>query len=532
MKVSKEKDSNKTFWDPMKNSGVLGLGGNNNAQNRALPKLMLLLIFFVSSTYVVYTLKLLTSSKACKDDIFRYHDSKMSAFVQENGGNLTLSSYSSQNESFSEENISRIDFYPNGKTGLEHIVFGIAASSKLWSKRKNYIKIWWKHDLKMRGIVWLDSKVKTFKNESRLLPELRISEDTSKFAYKNKQGHRSAIRISRIVSETLRLGVEGVRWFVMGDDDTVFVTDNLVRVLNKYDHNQYYYIGSSSESHLQNIYFSYGMAYGGGGFAISYPLANSLVKMQDECIQRYPLLYGSDDRMQACMAELGVPLTREVGFHQYDVYGNLFGLLAAHPVAPLVSLHHLDVVEPIFPNVTRVEALQRLTIPMKLDSAGLMQQSICYDKDKSWTISVSWGFAIQVFRGVLSPREVEMPSRTFLNWYRRADYTAYSFNTRPVMRNICQKPFVFYMSKAKMNHSAEHTVSHYTRHRVPHPVCKWKMADPAELDLIEVHKKPDPRLWDRSPRRNCCRILSSTKKKMVVDVGLCSEGEISEITSQ
>lgn len=102
----------------------------------------------------------------------------------------------------------------------------------------------------------------------------------------------------------------------MGDDDTVFVTDNLVRVLNKYDHNQYYYIGSLSESHLQNIYFSYGMAYGGGGFAISYPLAKALHKMQDRCIQRYPGLYGSDDRMQACMAELGVPLTKELGFHQ------------------------------------------------------------------------------------------------------------------------------------------------------------------------------------------------------------------------
>ncbi|KAL0312559.1 UNVERIFIED_CONTAM: hypothetical protein Sradi_5655200 [Sesamum radiatum] len=334
----------------------------------------------------------------------------------------------------------------------------------------------------MRGIVWLDSPVKTYRNESGSLPELRISGDTSRFAYKNKQGHRSAIRISRIVSETLRLGgMENVRWFVMGDDDTVFVTDNLVRILNKYDHNQYYYIGSLSESHLQNIYFSYGMAYGGGGFAISYPLAKALEKMQDRCIQRYPGLYGSDDRMQACMAELGVPLTKELGFHQYDVYGNLFGLLAAHPVTPLVSLHHLDVVEPIFPNVTRVQALQRLKIPMQLDSAGLMQQSICYDKTNSWTVSVSWGFAIQIFRGVLSPREIEMPSRTFLNWYRRADYTAYAFNTRPVMRNPCQKPFVFYLSRASIKSNTNLTTSEYTRHHTPQPLCKWKMAHPVTL---------------------------------------------------
>lgn len=109
-----------------------------------------------------------------------------------------------------------------------------------------------------------------------------------------------------------------VRWFVMGDDDTFFVIENLVKVLQKYDHNQFYYIGANSESHLQNIHFSYNMAYGGGGFAISYPLAVALERMQDQCLQRYPALFASDDRIQACMAELGVPLTKEIGFHQVN----------------------------------------------------------------------------------------------------------------------------------------------------------------------------------------------------------------------
>ncbi|CAN4095233.1 unnamed protein product [Withania somnifera] len=488
-----------------------------------LPKVMVWLILFAAATCVVYTLKLLSFSAACNDNVII------------NRNTIILPIHSEINSTMSS-NVSVVDHKPRllqekglEKTGLEHVVFGIAASAKLWDKRKEYIKLWWKREEKMRGIVWLDSSVKMEKNESKLLPELRTSGDTSHFAYKNKQGHRSAIRISRIISETLRLGMENVRWFVMGDDDTVFVTDNLLRILNKYDHNQYYYIGSLSESHLQNIYFSYSMAYGGGGFAISYPLAKALDKMQDRCIQRYPGLYGSDDRMQACMAELGIPLTKELGFHQYDVYGNLFGLLASHPVTPLVSLHHLDVVEPIFPNVTQVQALRQLTVPMKLDSAGIMQQSICYEKAYSWTISVSWGFAVQIFRGVLSPREIEMPSRTFLNWYRRADYTAYAFNTRPVMRNPCQRPFVFYMSNAKMGSYSNQTLTQYTRHQVPHPLCRWRMPNPGDVERIQVLKKRDPHLWERSPRRNCCRVLSSKKKSMVVDVGICREDEVSEV---
>ncbi|KAG8375001.1 hypothetical protein BUALT_Bualt10G0054100 [Buddleja alternifolia] len=504
----------KFIWDSMRNPSGAPMAAVTTSSNKALPKLMVWLILFVSATYVVYTLKLLSSSHtSCDEDIFTNRHKSLHLVDPQN----------------STTRPQLTDEEPN-KTTLEHVVFGIGASAKLWAKRKEYIKLWWRPEKKMRGIVWLDSRVKTFRNESRSLPELRISGDTSRFAYKNKQGHRSAIRISRIVSETLRLGgMDNVRWFVMGDDDTVFVTDNLVRILNKYDHNQYYYIGSLSESHLQNIYFSYGMAYGGGGFAISYPLAKALEKIQDRCIQRYPGLYGSDDRMQACMAELGVPLTKELGFHQYDVYGNLFGLLAAHPVAPFVTLHHLDVVEPIFPNVTQVQALKRLKIPMELDSAGLMQQSICYDKANGWTVSVSWGFAIQIFRGVLSPREIEMPSRTFLNWYRRADYKAYAFNTRPVARNPCQKPFVFYLSRARMESGTNNTVSEYTHHRLPQPACRWKMADPSEVDRVEVYKKPDPHLWDRSPRRNCCRVISSKKKSLVIDVGLCKEGEISEV---
>lgn len=182
---------------------------------------------------------------------------------------------------------------------------------------------------------------------------------------------------------------------------------------------------------------------------------------------------------------------------QFDVYGNLFGLLSTHPITPLVSLHHLDVVEPIFPNMTQVQALQHLQVPMQLDSAGLMQQSICYDKANEWTISVSWGFAVQVFRGVLSPREMEMPSRTFLNWYKRADYRAYSFNTRPFARNPCQQPFVFYLSRARMDSHTNQTFTEYTYQNVTHPFCKWKMAVPDEIDTVEVHKKADPHLWDR-----------------------------------
>lgn len=182
---------------------------------------------------------------------------------------------------------------------------------------------------------------------------------------------------------------------------------------------------------------------------------------------------------------------------QFDVYGNLFGLLAAHPVTPLVSLHHIDVVEPIFPNVGRLEAVRRLMAPMKLDSAGLLQQSICYDKSRSWTVSVSWGYAVQILRGIYMPRDLEMPSRTFLSWYRKADSAGFSFNTRPDSRNPCQKPSVFFLSNALYNHGKNETASEYIRRWSSDPNCKWKIADPFRIQRVEVYKKPDPNLWDK-----------------------------------
>ena len=298
------KDSEKLIWDQMRSPTSGGITPIATTQSRASPspKLMVWTILFVSVTYVLYTFKLVTTSSTCSHGPFSIN-------------RLSSSSSSSSSPPITNATTSLLKSRET-QTELRHVVFGIAASSKLWEHRKNYIKLWYKPKV-MRGVVWLDDRVKTHKNEG--LPPVKISTDTSNFPYTNKQGHRSAIRISRIVSETLRLGLKDVRWFVMGDDDTVFMTDNLLRILRKYDHNQFYYIGSLSESHLQNIFFSYGMAYGGGGFAISYPLAKALQNMQDRCIKRYPGLYGSDDRIQACMAELGVPLTKEIGFHQVSL---------------------------------------------------------------------------------------------------------------------------------------------------------------------------------------------------------------------
>ncbi|KAG9157917.1 hypothetical protein Leryth_000104 [Lithospermum erythrorhizon] len=380
----------------------------------------------------------------------------------------------------------------------------------------------------MRGFVWLDERIKNQTFDHQLLPTIKISSNTSEFKdqYNNDE---SAVRIARVVSETFRLGShDNVRWFIMADDDTFVVTDNLIRVLRKYDHNQFYYIGGSSETHVQNIIFGYNTAFGGGGFAISYPLAKALAEIQDTCMKRYNNLYTSDHRIQACMAEIGVPLTREVGFHQLDVLGNVFGIIAAHPVAPLVSLHHLDLFQPIFPNATQLQSLRRLKTAMDLDSAGLVQQSICYDSARNWTISVSWGYAVQIIRGILSARMMERPARTFFNWYKTNYEVDFAFNTRDFFKNSCQRPFVHMFTHGFHNSTINQTSSTYVKFPNPKARCRWKSANPDRIRKVQVYKKSNPHRWDnKAPRRDCCRVLPSEKNYvLVVEVGRCRAGEI------
>ncbi|KAJ0765341.1 hypothetical protein HanPI659440_Chr08g0302341 [Helianthus annuus] len=245
---------------------------------------------------------------------------------------------------------------------------------------------------------------------------------------------------------------------------------------------------------------------------------------------QYPGLYGSDDRMQACMSELNVPLTKEPGFHQNDVYGNLLGLLSGHQVTPLVSLHHFDVIDPIFPGMERVESVKHLLESTKYDSASLIQQSICYDTKREWSVLVSWGFAIQITRGILSPRELETPSRTFVNWYKVLDFTAYAFNTRPVTHHPCQAPFVFYINSTRYDESRRQIIGIYSVHRQRQPKCRWKMASPEKIHTVVVLKHEDPDRWSRAPRKDCCRVLPSRKEGvMYLWVGHCGENEVIEV---
>ncbi|XP_072996241.1 uncharacterized protein [Typha latifolia] len=420
-------------------------------------------------------------------------------------------------------------------TTLSHIVFGLGGSARTWEQRRGYTELWWRAD-EMRGHVWLDEEPVGFWPST--CPPYRVSANASRF------GNRaSASRMARIVAESYRIvefsgqDPNPVRWFVMGDDDTVFFPENLVAVLEKYDHEEMYYIGAASESVEQDVMHSYGMAFGGGGFAISYPAAAELARVIEGCLDRYSHFYGSDQRIQSCLSELGIPLTREPGFHQVDLRGDAYGMLAAHPIAPLVSLHHLDYLQPVSPTgPTQIDAIRSLVGASRFDPARILQQTFCYESGPgfTWSASVSWGYTVQIYPWALSPWLLEIPLLTFQTW-RSFSNGPFTFNTRVLSpEDPCERPVLFFLDRVRNRTGwlggSDSTATVYARYKdkVAKGCHRPGFAAASKVVTVRVvAPKMDPRTWRRAPRRQCCKTRRTRGGRMLeVRINYCSRGEV------
>ncbi|KAI3980490.1 hypothetical protein MKX01_008907 [Papaver californicum] len=406
-------------------------------------------------------------------------------------------------------------------------------SSYIWLRKSNYADS--SSDTSIKHVVFVFVDKMLLQNDANSsLPPICVSEDTSRFPYSFRGGDCSAIRVARVLLETVNLNHSDVRWFVFGDDDTVFFAENLAKTLSKYDHNLWYYIGSISETFIQNDndLSSFEMGYGGGGFAVSCSLAKVLAKVLDSCLHRYPHLYGSDARIYSCLAELGVALTHEVGFHQIDLRGDLFGLLASHPLAPLISLHHLDNADPIFPKKTRHQAVELLLKAATYDRNRIVQQSICYDKKFSRTVSISWGHAVQVFESNVLVRDLLQVRNTFKLWRkRRIPYSnLYMFNTREVDSDPCKRPTIFFLDSLSSTTSITDDLvitSTYKSNGFDNCVEKKDLTKKMEEIRVHSHKLDLNIKQMQARRRQCCNVLPSPDDK-VLDIAIreCGEEEL------
>ncbi|EPS62128.1 hypothetical protein M569_12664, partial [Genlisea aurea] len=417
---------------------------------------------------------------------------------------------------------------PETPTNLNHIVFGIVGSEQGWQSRRNYIESWWRPNV-TRGYVFLDQNP----NPSLLpwpetSPPYRISSDLREFL------NKSEVRAQRMVNgimEVLREveaegGGGGFRWLVMGDDDTIFFTDNLVDMVSRFDHRKYYYLGARSEFIYSNYWFSFDQAFGGGGIMLSYPLAKAMAKDMKNCLKRYAYLNSADNTTRACVTDLGTNLLPQQGNHQLDFRGDISGLLSSHPIAPLISLHHFDFVDPIFPTMDRFESTRHLMSAASADQSRMLQQTICYHRGFRWSLSVSWGYLAQIYETILPRSHLHTPIETFQPWLETPGPPHYMFNTRLRSAESCLAPHLFYLEALKKvpgGHEIQTTYARSTARGVS--PCRSEEGRPAEFVRVIQVFSPATKRYE-TDRCECCDIIRVGGDKVQVKIRRCLTGEV------
>lgn len=241
---------------------------------------------------------------------------------------------------------------------------------------------------------------------------------------------------------------------------------------------------------------------------------------------------------------------------QIDIHGNPYGLMAAHPVAPLVSLHHLDYVDAFFPDMDRVESLNKLITAYKSDPGRTIQSSFCYDHTRNWTLSVSWGYVVELYPYFPTPKELETPFLTFKTWKSWSD-GPFTVNTRPISWDICHRPLVYFLNAIDMEQGK--TQSNYKRYTSPiHYECeRADYAQPLKVQYVNVSAPIfSASLWNKvkkiaflffvshfyffshfdvlldynvvskqAPRRQCCEIINGSESVVQVKVRACQPFE-------
>nr|GLL43349.1 uncharacterized protein LOC109154415 [Ipomoea trifida] len=394
-------------------------------------------------------------------------------------------------------------------TNISHLLFGLIGSEKAWHFRKAYAESWWRPGV-TRGYLYLDvAPTGDLLPWSPASPPYRVSDDINQMVQETKHVAPIMARMVHGIMEVFRERHAGVRWVVMGDDDSVFFVENMVDVLATYDHTKYYYFGGQSEFVMSNYWFSFNQGFGGAGFILSYPLAEALSNDMDSCLRRYADVISADQITMLCIADLGVNFSPLKGIHQIDLHGDLSGFLSSHPKFPLLSLHHLDTVEPIFPAMDRFQSAKHLLRSADHDQTRMLQQTICYHRQSNWSVSVSWGYSVHIYEKIHRRSYLQMPIETFQPWAADQHHRPlYMFNTRLPSKDPCEAPHVLFLKTVNRTEEDGVVMTYLRSSERGLPACSFSgNHSAAYVSRIEVYSPSTKR--PEMDKCECCDVIHS-----------------------
>ncbi|KAH6812973.1 hypothetical protein C2S51_021991 [Perilla frutescens var. frutescens] len=409
-------------------------------------------------------------------------------------------------------------------TNLSHLVFGLLGSEKAWHHRKAYIESWWRPNA-TRGFLFLDKAPSAeLLPWSAASPPYKVSDDLTGFL--NKSDLRAQRMVHGIMEVVREAGDQDLRWVVMGDDDSIFFVDNIVDVVAELDHTRYYYLGRPSELLLSTYLFSFDQAFGGAGIMLSYALAKALARDMENCLKRYVFLNSADNTTKNCIADIGANLSPQMGNHQIDLRGDISGLLSSHPLAPLLSLHHFDAVHPIFPSKDRFDSTRHLMMAAAAEQSRMLQQTICYQRQRNWSISISWGYSAHIYEGLFPRSYLQKPIETFKPWCRIPRRPYFSFDTRPRSGDPCEAPHNFFFEFVEMATERREIITTYSRAwpRALPPCSSTGNYSADGINTIQVYSTAAKR--NRIDRCECCDVVGMDNVRAEIRLRECMADEI------
>lgn len=134
--------------------------------------------------------------------------------------------------------------------------------------------------------------------------------------------------------------------------------------------------------------------------------------------------------------------------------------------------------------MTQMAAFDHLFRSAHLDPSRILQQTICYDNSKLLTVSVSWGYVVQIFEGNQLIVDLLSVPETFTHWKRgrSSSILSYMFDTREFNKDPCKKPDVFFFESIVQRQGR--VQSNFTMHGLE--ICQERKGPTKNLKQITI----------------------------------------------
>jgi hypothetical protein len=215
-------------------------------------------------------------------------------------------------------------------------------------------------------------------------------------------------------SET-HTGIAKAQWFAIGDDDTIWFMNNLLKTLQQYNSADTIYLGDMSDRTISITRHGRYYAYGGGGVILSRPLASLFARHTHEC-KRFTHMYGGDEMIGKCITEVvKVNLTRNRNFHQMDHSGDMTGYMESG-IDGIVTLHHIfSFWHPFTDKHTsdHNETMHLLELTYKIFGESFLKRYVRVNYRTNQTLLLTNGYSFSLFNRILTPAELIQVEKTW-----------------------------------------------------------------------------------------------------------------------